>query len=65
MSRQYVHLSVGRDMAVAVGKRKSPEPVILTIRSAQANVAGHAFYIGNDKVWLADEVPPAFIDFGS
>jgi putative RNA 2'-phosphotransferase len=64
MSRQYVHLSIDRDMAAAVGRRKSPGPVILTILSAQASEAGHSFYIGNDKVWLADEVPPRFIDFG-
>jgi putative RNA 2'-phosphotransferase len=64
MSRQYVHLSVDRGMAVAVGKRKSQEPIILTIAAAQASAAGHHFYLGNEKVWLADEVPSAFIDFG-
>jgi putative RNA 2'-phosphotransferase len=64
MSRQYVHLSVDTDMAISVGKRKSSGPVVLIIHAAEASAAGHSFYIGNDKVWLADEVPPAFIDFG-
>jgi putative RNA 2'-phosphotransferase len=64
MGRQYVHLSVDRDMAVAVGRRKSREPMVLIIAAAQANTAGHSFYLGNDKVWLADNIAPAFIKFG-
>jgi putative RNA 2'-phosphotransferase len=64
MGRQYVHLSVERSMATAVGKRKSQDPIVLTIAAAEANAAGYLFYIGNDKVWLADGIPSAFIDFG-
>ncbi|HEX3066355.1 MAG TPA: RNA 2'-phosphotransferase [Dongiaceae bacterium] len=64
MGRQYVHLSVDRNMAVAVGRRKSREPMVLIIAAAQANAAGHSFYLGNDKVWLADNIPPTFITFG-
>jgi putative RNA 2'-phosphotransferase len=64
MGRQYVHLSVNRDMAVAVGRRKSQEPIVLIIAAAEASAAGNPFYIGNDKVWLADIVPQDFIDFG-
>ena len=36
-------------------------PVILTVRAHDAWAAGVAFYAGNDKVWLADHVPPAFL----
>jgi putative RNA 2'-phosphotransferase len=62
MGRQYVHLSVDRDTAVAVGKRKSPDPVILLIKAHDAWEAGASFYAGNEKVWLADHVPAGFID---
>ena len=61
MARQYVHLSTDRETARAVGRRKSPEPVILIAKSQEAWQAGLAFYEGNEKVWLADRVPPAFI----
>lgn len=62
MGRQYVHLSVDQETAIAVGKRKSSEPVILVVRSHEAWKAGVKFYMGNDKVWLADRVPPVFIE---
>ena len=64
MARQYVHLSVDRAMATAVGQRKASAPVILSVRALEAAQAGVRFYAGNDKVWLADEVPAAFIDEG-
>ncbi len=61
MARQYVHLSPGRADAVAVGRRKHPQPVILLVDAAAAAKAGFPFYAGNDKVWLADTVPWRFI----
>lgn len=61
MRRQYVHLSVDHETAIAVGRRKAPVPVILRVDAAAAARAGIAFYAGNDKVWLADRVPARFI----
>lgn len=62
MGRQYVHLSLDQTTAVAVGRRKSSGPIILVVRARDAWQAGVVFYIGNEKVWLADVVPPEFID---
>lgn len=61
MGRQYVHLSTDRDTAHAVGKRKAYAPVILTVKAQEAYKAGVMFYEGNERVWLADRVPPEFI----
>lgn len=61
MGRQYVHLSVDAEMAEQVGRRKAAVPVLLRIDAAAAHAAGVPFYRGNDRVWLADTVPPAFI----
>lgn len=61
MARQYVHLSVDVDTALAVGKRKSKTPTILRVQAKQANETRVQFYIGNEKVWLVDRVPPEFI----
>ena len=61
MARQYVHLSNNRADAVAVGRRKHPQPVILLVDAAEAAKASVPFYVGNDKVWLADSVPWRFI----
>lgn len=61
MKRQYVHLSVDTDMATLVGKRKDNNPVILQIDAKTAYEDGLPFYIGNEKVWLCDQVPPQYI----
>ena len=61
MSRQYVHLSVDVETAMAVGQRKDRAPVLLRVAAEEAHREGVAFYHGNDKVWLADAVPARFI----
>ena len=61
MSRQYVHLSVDVEIATTVGKRRDDEPVILIVDAKKAHEDGVKFYIGNDKVWLADQVGPQYL----
>lgn len=61
MSRQYVHLSQLEKEAIRVGKRKDKIPVILIIDAAKAFSEGVKFYIGNDRIWLSDYIPPRFI----
>ena len=62
MNRQYVHLSADQETAQEVGRRKAQNPIILTVRAAEAHAAGISFYHGNEMVWLADHVPPEFIE---
>jgi putative RNA 2'-phosphotransferase len=62
MDRQYVHLSVDLKTASQVGQRKAKQSVILKIKSLEGYQAGISFYRGNDCVWLADSVPPEFIE---
>lgn len=61
MRRQYVHLSVDQDSAIAVGRRKSAQPVVLEVAAGQAYDAGVVFGQGNEAVWLADGMPPRFL----
>jgi putative RNA 2'-phosphotransferase len=61
MSRQYVHLSVDAETALEVGRRKSPKPVLLRVDAKEAHENGVVFYVGNEKVWLADAVPGRFL----
>ncbi len=61
MKRQYVHLSVDTDMATIVGKRRDSNPIILVIDSKSAYKDGIIFYVGNDKVWLCDNLPAKYI----
>lgn len=65
MKRQYVHLSTDEATALEVGRRKSKAPVILRVLATEATANDVRFYEGNEMVWLADSVPPEFIDFKS
>ncbi|WP_269189733.1 RNA 2'-phosphotransferase [Haloechinothrix halophila] len=59
--RQYVHLSVDTATAVAVGKRKSTSPVLLSVAASEAAADGIEFYVGNEATWLALQIPARFI----
>ncbi|MBW9210520.1 RNA 2'-phosphotransferase [Mumia sp. zg.B21] len=61
MRRQFVHLSMDRETALMVGRRKSADPVLLVIDAASAAASGTRFYEGNELVWLAANVPAKFI----
>lgn len=62
MKRQYVHLSADTAMALQVGRRRAGRTIILKVRAGEAYRQGLKFYLGNDAVWLADEVPPQYIE---
>lgn len=59
--RQYVHLSQDVETAGSVGKRHDPKPCILLVDAKRAWREGVRFYLGNEKVWLADMVPAGYI----
>jgi len=61
MGRQYVHLSLDTETALAVGRRKAAAPVLLHVDAARAASGGIRFYLGNEKVWLADAVPARYL----
>lgn len=61
MNRQYVHLSEDTGTAISVGKRKGKEVIVLFIDTTSAINRGVKFYLGNEKVWLADNIPSEFI----
>jgi putative RNA 2'-phosphotransferase len=61
MSRQYVHLSVDEATALEVGYRRSRTPVLFVVEARLAHESGVTFYMGNEKVWLADFVPFRFM----
>ncbi len=61
MGRQYVHLSTDVETAQQVARRKGSATIILRIDAVAAHQHGIAFYKGNAMVWLADQVPPTFI----
>lgn len=59
--RRKVHLSARKEDAIEVGKRHTPEPVLLEIEAEEASASGVGFQKASDKVYVSDFVPPKFI----
>lgn len=62
MARHHVHLSPDRETATRVGARRG-RPVVLSVDAGAMRAAGHVFRISANGVWLADSVPPQFLQF--
>jgi putative RNA 2'-phosphotransferase len=65
MGRQYVHLSPDRETAIRVGSRHAADPIVITVRATEAHQAGIAFYRPVAAVYMAEPIPPAFLDIDS
>lgn len=61
-SRQFVHLTEDRDLAIKTGSRHG-EPVLLTIDSIAMYNNGYEFFRINNGLWLTKEVPVNYIAF--
>ena len=61
MGRQYVHLTLERELARRVGGRHGP-PVVLLVHAVTASSEGVVFYRANPAFWLADLVPARYLE---
>ncbi len=59
-SRQYVHLSADREVAIQVGQRYGT-PVVLEINALAMFEQGHQFFQADNGVWLVRQVAVEFI----
>lgn len=59
-SRQYVHLSADREVAIQVGQRYG-SPVVLEINALAMFEQGHQFFQADNGVWLTRQVAVEFI----
>ena len=60
MSRQYVHLTTDRNLAVRVGMRRG-SPIALKIFASIAHSHGIKFYKAYEAFWLVDSLPAEYI----
>jgi putative RNA 2'-phosphotransferase len=60
MSRQYVHLTEDRSLALKVGGRHG-KPRLISVDAERAYREGVAFYVANRSFWLAEEVPAKYL----
>ena len=59
MSRQYVHLSINKDIAINVGKRHG-KPIVIEINAIEMRNDGYKFFIADNGVILTDYVPTKY-----
>jgi len=60
MGRRMVHLSGTVDDAIAVGRRRQSDPVVLVVHAGRAHRDGVVFS-RSGRVFLAENVPPGYI----
>jgi putative RNA 2'-phosphotransferase len=63
MNRQYLHISVDKETAEVVGKRKKGELVIIKIKAKEAYINGIQFYEEENGIWLANQIPSKYFLF--
>jgi putative RNA 2'-phosphotransferase len=62
MGRSYVHLTTSPELAMRIGKRRDPQPVLLEIQAQRASEEGVPFYQANPLIYLTDHIPPSYIN---
>jgi len=60
MSRQHVHLSKNKEIAIRVGQRHG-KPQVLKVDSKSMHKDGYKFYLSENGVWLTEYVPSKYI----
>jgi putative RNA 2'-phosphotransferase len=60
-SRNHVHLSPDVATALAVGRRRATDVVILEVDAGAMAQRGHLFHRSANGVWLTDLVPPGHL----
>ncbi|MEU7903667.1 RNA 2'-phosphotransferase [Actinoplanes sp. NPDC049118] len=60
-SRDHVHLSPDVPTALTVGRRRSPDVVVLEVAAGAMARAGYSFHRSDNGVWLTSAVPPGLL----
>ncbi len=61
MGRQHVHLATTRELALRVGRRRDPDPVLMEIQALKAHHEGIPFYQANELIFLVDALAPQYL----
>lgn len=62
MARQYVHLAVSPDAALAIARRHTQAPRLLRVDAAQAYADKIVFYNPEPHIYLCDALPPGYLE---
>jgi putative RNA 2'-phosphotransferase len=59
--RPYVPLATTKQIALRIGRRRDPKPILLTIHAVQAHDKGQVFYGCGELLYLVKTLPPPFL----
>jgi len=59
--RPYVPLATTEEIALRIGRRRDPKPILLTIHAAKAHDEGHIFSHCGELLYLVRNLPPPFL----
>lgn len=59
--RPYVPLATTEEIALRIGKRRDPKPILLTIHAARAHEKGEVFSLCGELLYLVKALPPPFL----
>lgn len=62
MGRRFVHLAVDQETAIEIGRRYDSQPALLIVHAGKAFSKGIFFTRASEKIFLAETVPPEFIE---
>ena len=57
----WVVLALTREMALRMGKRKDPDPVVLEVKADEASSKGTRFYETQGLLFLTESIPPELL----
>ncbi|MBU0516965.1 MAG: hypothetical protein KJ621_19595, partial [Proteobacteria bacterium] len=57
-NRPWVVLAVEEEMALRLGRRLEPEPVLVTVQAVAAADMGYAFRRAGERLFVSDYLPP-------
>ena len=61
MGKKYVALSATREMALRIGRRKDPQPVLFEIHAEKAWKQGVRFFGEHELIYLTTDVKPEYV----
>jgi putative RNA 2'-phosphotransferase len=61
MGHTYVLLATSPELALRIGRRRDPDPIIVEIQAQRAFENGIIFYQANPLTYLANHIPPSYI----
>jgi putative RNA 2'-phosphotransferase len=62
MGRTYCHLATSPELAMRIGRRRDPDPLLVEIQAQKAAEDGITFYQANPLIYLTNHIPPAYIN---